>query len=116
MTVFDTWRCDWDIFRDMDPEERSSIDHIYGHQYYQDGAPHILPDRDLRTFAVIRHPLRRRISFFYHFLVREQDRREEDVHSEEWRDFLIYDKLVDPEHAFTLQHNRLQLRDRSFTF
>lgn len=105
MAVFDTWRCDWDILRAMDPEELFSIDYIYGHQYYLDGAQNILKDRDVRTFAVIRHPLARKISFFYHFLVREQHRNEEDVSFEELRDFLIYDKLVDPQKAFTVRHD-----------
>lgn len=105
MAEFDKWRCDWDILQAMGSEDSSSIDYIYGHQYFLNGAQDILPDKDVRTFAVIRHPLARKISFFYHFLIREQDRKEQDVTFEELRDFLIYDKLVQEKRAFTVRHD-----------
>lgn len=45
--------CDWNMLRRMNPEQYSTIDYIYGHQYYLDGAQDILQDKDVRTFTVI---------------------------------------------------------------
>lgn len=92
---FHTWRCDWDPAWALPAAQRSQLDVVFGHQYWRGGAPAFLAARDLRTFAVVRHPLARKLSFFYHFFVRERGRKENEVGFGEVRDFLLFDRLHD---------------------
>lgn len=89
------WRCDWAPVWAQPVAERAKLDVVFGHQYWQGGAADFLRSRDMRTFSVIRHPFDRKVSFFFHFFVREHGRREEDVTFEEAREFLLYDRLRD---------------------
>lgn len=98
-------RCTWDTLRAYSQSQLESIDFIYGHQYRVNGAEAILPNRHVRTFTVMRHPLSRKISFFYHFLVRAAGRSEEAVTFDELRDFLIYDKVPQTQEAFVVRHD-----------
>lgn len=92
---FTFWRCDWDPIRELPEEERGKYDVIFGHQYRVGGAHELLKSRDLRTFAIMRHPFDRKVSFFYHFFIRERGRNETNVAFEEVRDFLLYNKITD---------------------
>lgn len=92
--TFVLWRCDWAPIRAMDEENRNKHDLIFGHQFGGNGAKELLNKRDLRTFTVLRHPFDRKVSFFYHFFVREIQRNESEVTFEEIRNFLLYDKLI----------------------
>lgn len=90
---FMMWRCDWDPIREMNESERNKLDFTFGHQFWGNGIGTLLNKRDVRSFTILRHPFDRKVSFFYHFFVREVGRREEDITFEEIRDFLLYDKL-----------------------
>jgi len=95
-------RCTWDTLR----KQPRSIDFIFGHQYRLNGAESILPsNKNVRTFTVMRHPMARKISFFYHFLVRAAGRSEKSVKFEELRDFLVYDKVPKTQEAFVVRHD-----------
>lgn len=91
--TFEVWRCDWGPIREQSEEERNKLDFVFGHQFKEDGVDELLNKRDLRTFTIMRHPFDRKVSFFYHFFVREVGRKEEDVSFEEIRDFLLFDRL-----------------------
>ncbi|CAN8074862.1 unnamed protein product [Agarophyton chilense] len=91
---FLVWRCDWDPIREKNEEERNKIDFTFGHQFWGNGVGDLLNHRDVRSFTIMRHPFDRKVSFYFHFFVREVGRKEEDVTYEEIRDFLLYDKLV----------------------
>lgn len=98
-------RCTWDTLRKR-VQSNISVDFIYGHQYRLNGAESILAkNTNVRTFTIMRHPLSRKISFFYHFLVRAASRTEESVAFEELRDFLIYDKIPKTQEAFVVRHD-----------
>lgn len=91
------WQCDWKPLWKMAPAERAKIDVFFGHQYRENGVDFFLKGRDVRTFAVMRHPFARKVSFFYHFFVRERKRKESEVPFSELRDFLLTEKI--PEDA-----------------
>lgn len=90
---FMMWRCDWTPLWAKTEDKRNEFDLLIGHQYWVGGAEQLLNKRDMRTFTVMRHPFDRKVSFFYHFFVREQRRVESSVSYEEIRDFLLYDKV-----------------------
>lgn len=91
--TFEVWRCDWEPIQKQSEEERNKLDFVFGHQFWENGVDGLLNKRDLRTFTVMRHPFDRKVSFFYHFFVREVGRNERDISFEEIRDFLLFDKL-----------------------
>lgn len=91
---FKLWRCDWEPIQDMNEEERNKHDFVFGHQFWGNGVGELLNKRDLRTFTILRHPFDRKVSFYYHFFVREVGRKEGDVSFDEIRDFLLRDKLT----------------------
>eukprot|EP00178_Gracilaria_changii_P017677 TRINITY_DN503_c0_g1_i1.p2 TRINITY_DN503_c0_g1~~TRINITY_DN503_c0_g1_i1.p2 ORF type:complete len:578 (-),score=104.86 TRINITY_DN503_c0_g1_i1:3356-5089(-) len=88
------WRCDWIPIQEMSEEERNKLDFTFGHQFWGNGIGTLLNRRDVRSFTIMRHPFDRKVSFYFHFFVREVGRKEEEVTYEEIRDFLLYDKLV----------------------
>lgn len=90
---FMLWRCDWNPIREQSEPERNKHDFVFGHQFGKNGVDQLLNRRDLRTFTVMRHPFDRKVSFFYHFFVREVGRQEEDISFEEIRQFLLFDQL-----------------------
>lgn len=90
---FAVWRCDWDPIRQLNNQERNGHDFVFGHQFGLHGVDELLNLRDLRTFTVMRHPFDRKVSFYYHFFVRELGRKESGVSFEEVREFLLFDKL-----------------------
>jgi len=94
---FVNWRCDWNPIRELPEEQRGKYDVIFGHQYRESGAETLLKSRDLRTFAIMRHPFDRKVSFFYHFFIRERGRNETNVAFQEVRDFLLFNKIADTE-------------------
>lgn len=63
------WSCNLKELESVSDEERSRIYVAIGHQYWETGEKYF-NDRDMRYFAVLRHPLHRKISFYYHFLIR----------------------------------------------
>lgn len=83
------WSCDWGEIETMPEEERNKIDVVLGHQYWERGAGYWVPNRDLRYFTVMRHPLHRKVSFFYHFFVRNAGRSEESVTENELIQFVL---------------------------
>lgn len=87
------WSCDWSELEIMPEKERNKIDVIVGHQYWEKGAGYWLPNRDLRCFTVMRHPLHRKISFFYHFFVRNAGRSEHSVSKDELIQFVLGKKM-----------------------
>ncbi len=93
--TFDRWRCDWAPIWEMTETERNKLDVVFGHQYWKNGAEAFLNKRDMRTFTVLRHPFNRKVSFFFHFFVRERNRDENKVEFDEVRDFVLYDKIRD---------------------
>lgn len=78
----------------MSESERNAHDFVFGHQFWQDGIAKLLSLRQVRSFTIMRHPFDRKVSFYYHFFVRELGRKESDVTFDEIRDFLLYDKLI----------------------
>ncbi len=44
------WRCEWDRLWAMNVSERSKMDLVFGHQYWQRGVKDYLNQRDMRTF------------------------------------------------------------------
>lgn len=87
------WSCNWAKFEEMSVLERQKIDVIVGHQYWEQGAAYWVPNRDLRYFTVMRHPLHRKISFFYHFFVRNAGRSEDAVDIKEVIAFVLGHEL-----------------------
>lgn len=87
------WSCDWGELEVMPEKERNKIDVIVGHQYWEKGANYWLPSRDLRCFTIMRHPLHRKISFFYHFFVRNAGRSEHSVSKDELIQFVLGNNL-----------------------
>lgn len=83
------WSCDWAVLQNMSETDRNRIDVIVGHQYWERGASYWLPNRDMRYFTVMRHPLHRKISFFYHFFVRNVGREEHHVTTQELISFVL---------------------------
>lgn len=83
------WSCNWAKLEAMPAEDRQKIDVIVGHQYWEQGAAYWVPNRDLRYFTVMRHPLHRKISFFYHFFVRNAGRSEDSVDAKEVIAFVL---------------------------
>lgn len=75
----------------MSAAQRQKTDVIIGHQYWERGAKYYMGDttRKLRYFTVLRHPLHRKISFFFHFFVRNVGRSEKSVSYSELRDFIL---------------------------
>lgn len=67
-----TWRCDFRKIREMSIAALSKIDVILGHQYWENGSEKYFEklQRSIKYFSVLRHPLARKLSFYYHFYVR----------------------------------------------
>lgn len=89
------WSCDWGELEVMPEKQRNKIDVIVGHQYWEEGANYWLPNRDLRCFTIMRHPLHRKISFFYHFFVRNAGRSEQSVSKNELIQFVLGNNMPD---------------------
>ncbi|KAI0567810.1 Sulfotransferase [Gracilaria domingensis] len=89
------WSCDWATMEQRSEPERNKIDLILGHQYWEKGAEYWLPKRDLRYFTVMRHPLHRKISFFFHFFVRNIAKKEDDISLDELIPFLLGKSMPD---------------------
>ena len=91
------WSCDWGEIQEMAKEERNKIDVVVGHQYWERGAGYWIPNRDVRHFTVMRHPLHRKVSFFYHFFVRNAGRSEDSVTEKELIQFILGKDMPDSE-------------------
>lgn len=83
------WSCDWREIKELAAANRTSIDVIVGHQYWEHGAGHWIANRDLRYFTVMRHPLHRKISFYYHFFVRNAGKSEDSVTANQLIQFVL---------------------------
>lgn len=90
-----TWSCDWGEIERLPENQRKRIDLVVGHQYWHHGANYWVPSRDMRYFTVMRHPLHRKISFYYHFFARNVGRTEESVSTKELIDFVLARKVPD---------------------
>lgn len=89
------WSCDGGQLSSMEASARNEIDIVMGHQYWEKGAETLIPNRDVRFFTVLRHPLHRKVSFYYHFFVRNSGRKEVDVSENELKDFILARKWPD---------------------
>lgn len=88
------WRCDFGQILQMSQQQRDSIDVMMGHQYWEDGCDAIFGQKRLvRHFSIFRHPLPRKLSFFYHFFVRNLGRDEKLVEKDEVIAFLLGENL-----------------------
>lgn len=92
--TFLVWRCDWLPIHELSASERNRHDVVFGHQFAKRGITALLTRRDVRSFTILRHPLHRKVSFFYHFFVRELGRKESDVQIDELKEFILYDRLT----------------------
>ncbi|CAN8064641.1 unnamed protein product [Agarophyton chilense] len=91
------WHCDFGQVEAFSPQKLASIDMVMGHQYWEEGCEmYFGPIRDVKHFSIFRHPLARKLSFFYHFFVRNLQRDENKVSKEEVIAFLLGDSM--PEH------------------
>lgn len=88
-----SWSCDWKMFEAIPERNRRDVDIIVGHQYWEHGAMHFVPNRDMRYFTVLRHPFDRKMSFFYHFFVRNAGRTEASVVEEELIRFMLGEEM-----------------------
>lgn len=87
------YMCSWDPVRyEMAPGERILIDLSFGHQFLHNGLQSLIPERDLRSFTFLRHPFDRKLSAYFHFMIRHMGKNEEDVNMSNIRDFLLYEK------------------------
>lgn len=84
--------CDWNPVAAMTETQRCEIDLSIGHQFMKDGIIKLLPKRTVKSFTVLRHPVDRKISAYYHFMVRQQKKNESQVKMNDIRDFLIFEK------------------------
>lgn len=83
------WRCDFRQIQELSRDELRLIDLLLGHQYLQKGTDYLFGSfRDVRYFSVFRHPLSRKLSFYYHFYVRNEGRNENDVKRDEIMKFV----------------------------
>lgn len=57
--------CNLDVLAALPSHKRAKIDLVMGHQFV--GAHSLFPDRDVRYFTFVRHPLARKVSHFIHF-------------------------------------------------
>lgn len=84
------WRCDFGQLRALPPAARGELDVLMGHQYWKEGCDDMFgPTRDVRYFSIFRHPLPRKLSFFYHFFVRNYGRDEASVDKDEVIRFVL---------------------------
>lgn len=89
-----TWRCDFRQIRELPAEDLRGIDIVLGHQYWNKGCEYYFGAlREIRYFSIFRHPLHRKLSFYYHFFVRNTGRLEKDVPKDEILRFILADDL-----------------------
>lgn len=79
------WRCDWEKVNRL---RTDNVILTFGHQYLPQLQP-LFPDKHIRSFTVLRHPFDRKLSFFFHFLVRARLRSEADVSLHDIHAFLL---------------------------
>lgn len=77
----------------MPEKEQNKLEVVFGHQYWGERNYKLLILRDVKTFTIMRPPLDKKISFFYHFYLRERGRKHTSVRFEEVRDFVLYNKV-----------------------
>lgn len=70
--------CNLDDLARLPPPELNTIDMIMGHQYF--GAHLLFPEREVRYFTFVRHPLLRKISHFQHFEANHSSKQAEELH------------------------------------
>lgn len=87
------WRCDLANLEQLSESARNKIDVVFGHQFAENGVSSLLASRNVNTFAILRHPFDRKVSFFYHFFVRAHKRNETEVSFYEVRDFLLHNRV-----------------------
>lgn len=91
-----TWRCDFGNLQKLTPTELKQMDIIMGHQYWDLGTEDLFsPYRRVRHFSLFRHPLPRKLSFFYHFFVRNLGRDEKHVTKDEVIKFVLGEEMPD---------------------
>lgn len=88
------WRCDFGEIKHMSKERLHGVDLLMGHQYWDKGCDYYFgSSRDVKYFSIFRHPLHRKLSFFYHFFVRNAGRKEDSVTREEVVRFMLAEGL-----------------------
>lgn len=93
-SIENMWRCDFGQLKQFPEQNLSAIDIVMGHQYWNSGCDFLFAKhRDVRYFSIFRHPLPRKLSFFYHFFVRNMGKDEAHVGKEEVISFLLGDSL-----------------------
>lgn len=93
-----TWRCDFRQIKELPADDLIGIDIVLGHQYWEKGCDFYFGAlRDVRYFSIFRHPLHRKLSFYYHFFARNAGIGEKDVRREDIIDFVLaHDLPNDP--------------------
>lgn len=85
-----TWRCDFRQIKELPADDLIGIDIVLGHQYWNKGCDFYFGAlRDVRYFSIFRHPLHRKLSFYYHFFARNAGRDEKDVPRDEIIGFVL---------------------------
>lgn len=96
-TLERNWRCDFGQVKTFSKEKLRTFDIVMGHQYWENGCEYFFGgERDVRHFSLFRHPLPRKLSFFYHFFVRNVGRDEGDADKDEVIRFLLGEMEADP--------------------
>lgn len=89
-----TWRCDFRQIKELPADQLNGIDVVVGHQYWNKGCDFYFGTlREIRYFSIFRHPLHRKLSFYYHFFARNTGRDENDVPRDELLKFVLADNL-----------------------
>lgn len=84
------WRCDFGRIKTLPWQRIMDTDWVMGHQYWMNGCDMVYDGkRDVRYVSIFRHPLPRKLSFFYHFFIRNVGRDEMSVSREEVLRFVL---------------------------
>lgn len=88
------YTCSWAHLQFEGLEERNTIDIAVGHQFLhgKESIQYLLPAREVKTFTILRHPLHRKLSAFFHFFVRRENRSEQDVNLDDITNFLLEER------------------------
>lgn len=92
------WRCDFGQIKEFDQSTLRGLDIVMGHQYWQNGCDYYFGHmRNVQYFSIFRHPLARKLSFFYHFFVRNSGLEEKSIPREDVLKFVLAEDLsADP--------------------
>lgn len=86
--------CSWDYLATQPEYKRNQIDITLGHQFLHgnESLSVLLSNRIVRSFTVLRHPFARKLSMFFHFLVRQAQLRAQDIAFDDIVSFLLHEQ------------------------